>query len=96
MRYRIATGLVAAALAVSGASQATAAERGPQDRAEVVTALEQRASLLDRRMSGKLAAAERQSVKKQRQEVDDLIRRLQAGGQVDQGELDRLLGSAAR
>ena len=54
--------------------------------------LEQRADHLESRLRGKTGGLERQEINRQRREIDDVIRRIQAGEAVDPAEIDRILG----
>jgi hypothetical protein len=54
--------------------------------------LEQHASRLDERLHGKTGAREAEELRRQRREIQDLIRRLETGESVEKREVDRAVG----
>jgi hypothetical protein len=80
------------ALALVPASQA-AAQSGSQQQARA--RLEQSAARVSSALVRKTGAIERQELMQQRREIDDAIRRLQAGQPVSAEEIDRILGEVS-
>lgn len=92
MRSKLGTLLIAAGFVVATMVPVahSAPQSDPQEKARA--RLEQRADHLESRLRGKTGGLERQEINRQRREIDDVIRRIQAGETVDPAEIDRILG----
>lgn len=90
MRIKVSALLVAAGLLVAVPVAHSATQNDPQEKAR--GRLEQRADRLESRLRGKTGGLERQEINRQRREIDDVIRRIEAGEAVDPKEIDRILG----
>lgn len=83
--------LVASVLSAA-ASSGSAAQGSRSESTQDHARLEQKAARVDARLRGKTGALERVELQRQRREIDELIRRLEAGEAVDPAELDRIVG----
>lgn len=90
MWHKAATLLVAGML-LSTPAPSEAQSQSSQDRTATITALEQRAEALERAPANP-GAVRRQQIAKERAQIQELIKRLQAGQPVDPKELDQVLG----
>jgi hypothetical protein len=90
MRVNVSAVLIAMGFLIASpvAHSATQSDRGESARGR----LEQRADRLESRLRGKTGGLERQEINRQRREIDDVIRRIEAGEAVDPKEIDRILG----
>lgn len=57
--------------------------------------LERSARSVDSQLRGKTGGMQRDDLVRQRREIDDAIKRLQAGQKVDASEIDRILGEVS-
>ena len=85
--FLIAGGLMAATLVPVAPA---AAQRGPQQQAR--TRLEQHAARIDSELGEKTGGMQRVELRRQREQIDEAIKQIQAGKRVSAEEIDRILG----
>lgn len=90
MRIKASALLMATGLLVTSSVAHSATQSDPREAAR--GRLEQRADRLESRLRGKTGGLERQEINRQRREIDDVIRRIEAGEAVDPKEIDRIVG----
>ena len=95
MRSKIGSLLIAAGLAMSSMAPMPSFAANDDSQAQARARLEQRASRIDADLGGNVRAARRQKLMRQQREIEDAIRKIQAGQNVDTDEIDRILGETS-